>query len=104
MAQTPCICLLHAVTGQIDELELNWVDVTGCLSQLDYYSNYKTHRAFKNCLFFNFFHIEKVVLYVYYVFIMKKFEKRHFKMPCAFCILSSSSNWLSLFRSHSFSY
>ena len=36
------------------------IGYTGCLSQLDYYSNYKTHRAFKNVFSLVLFTLKKL--------------------------------------------
>ena len=59
---------------------------TGCLSQLDYYSNYKTHRAFKNVFSLIFFTSKKLFCMFTMFSSWKSLKKSIFKCPVRFVI------------------
>ena len=74
-----CICVQLGVRSGIRTSDSTY---TGCLSRLDYYSNYKTHRAFKNV--FSLISLKKLFC-MFTMLLMKKFEKKAFLN--ALCVL-----------------
>ena len=60
-----CICVQLGVRSGIRTSDSTY---TGCLSRLDYYSNYKTHRAFKNVFTLIFFTLKKLLFCMFSMF------------------------------------